>query len=1023
MNKGSFEFIENKIRNNFTSETDKGKKFSDLYKIFFENYPLYKRLFTKIWHWDDWPSKWGKDKGIDLIALTKNNEYWAIQAKGYQSHYKPTKHDIDKFLSESNRKQIQNRIFITTSSDLGSNAKEVIDGQEKPVQVILRDTLLTVKMEWPLSIDTNKKLKKINYKLHPFQKPIVNNVLKRFKSIDDGKLIMACGTGKTYVSLKIDEGLNNKKTLFLVPSLSLIQQQIKEWSEKSIKPFDSLIVCSRIDVLGKRDAQNIPLNQIILPPTEDPRIIRKFLNEKTVNRKVVFCTYHSLDKVIKSLKNSNLKFDFTIFDEAHHTAGAKNNFSLGLDRKKIKTRKRMFMTATPLIINERRVNYYKDNGFDVISMDQEAYGEILHKYDFAQAMKDKTLARYEVICVGTSEEDMKDLANKRTRFYSEKTGETDLRYLGSQVALIDSIQKFNLKRIISFHSRITSASDFIDVKKKTSLQNALNLIKSKKKPKIIFDHISSKISMGDRLRKLQNLKNIEENYPSYSGIITNCFCLGEGVDVPSLNCVALLDPRSSPIDITQIVGRAIRKPLGSKKDVGYVFVPIHLKNEDKENEVENISGFKNIIKVVRALRAHDDDLSNAIDELTDIRIDNPSISKKVFDKKFKIHLPIGFTGRDFINNIKSRLIDITADSWEANYIKLKKYFLKYKNSDIPVDWPENPSLYGWCERQRSVYRVKKISTYRINKLKELNFRLETLQKPSWEIMFNLLLEYNKKFKTTIVPRKPTTGISILDTEKFYPENNSLGMWVKAQRSLFKTGKLLKSRKDKLDKINFIFEDIKSLFDQKMLIELISYNKKYKDFSPPLKGRTKKLKGWIGNLRARYKKDIALISKDILKELESINFPFNAGNEKWNIILKLLKDEWIKNNKTWPLKTNKLQRICLQVRQSINYGLKGISRQNKGNKKIKKTWINYKERKKQLEEIKFPLDVKEAFFLEILDLMKKYKDKFKHLNIGKSNNDINFSKTLVNYVGNLKRTNNGYLTEGMKQRLKQIGFKI
>jgi superfamily II DNA or RNA helicase len=1023
MIKGSFEFIEKKIRNEFTSETDKGKKFSDLYKLFFENYPLYKRLFTKIWHWDDWPFKWGKDKGIDLIALTKNNEYWAIQAKGYQPHYKPTKHDIDKFLSESNRRLIKNRIFITTSSDLGSNAQEVIDGQEKPVQVILRDTLLTVKMEWPISVGANKKLKKIKYKLHPFQKPIVKNVLTKFKSINDGKLIMACGTGKTYVSLKIDEGLKNKKTLFLVPSLSLIQQQIKEWSEKSIKHFDSLIVCSRADVLGKRDEQNIPLNQIILPPTEDPKIIRKFLNKKTINRKVVFCTYHSLDKVIKSLKNNNLKFDFTIFDEAHHTAGAKNNFSLGLDRRKIKTRKRMFMTATPLIINERRVNYYRDNGFDVISMDQEAYGEILHKYDFSQAMKDKTLARYEVICVGTSEDNMKDLANKRTRFYSEKTGETDLRYLGSQVALINSIQKFNLKRIISFHSRITSASDFIDVKKKTSLQNALKLIKNKKKPKIILDHISSKISMGDRLRKLQNLKNIEENYPNYSGIITNCFCLGEGVDVPALNCVALLDPRSSPIDITQIVGRAIRKPINSKKDVGYVFIPIHLKNEDKENEVEKISGFQNIIKVVRALRAHDDDLSNAIDELTDIRIDNPSASKKVFDKKFKIHLPIGFTGKDFINNIRSRLIDITADSWEANYIKLKKYFLKYKNSDVPVDWPENPSLYGWCERQRSVYKVKKISNYRINKLKELNFRLETTPKPSWEKMFNLLLEYNKKFKTTIVPRRPSTGHLIPGTEKFYPENNSLDMWVKSQRSLFKTGKLLKSRKGKLDKINFIFDDIKSLFDREMLIELIRYNKKYKNFSPPLKGKTKKLKGWIGNLRARYKKNIDLIDKNVLKELQNINFPFDAAEEKWNESFKLLKDEWIKNNKTWPLRTHKLQRICIQVRQSINNGLKGISRQNKRYKKIKRKWVDYEKRKKQLEEIQFPLDVKEAFFLEILDLMKKYKKKFNNLNIGKSDDDIVFSEKLVNFVNNIKRTNNSYLTKDMKKRLKQIGFKI
>ena len=466
MKPGSFEYIEQKLRVESKSESEKGRNFAELYKIFFENYPLYKNLFKKLYHWEDWPKRWGKDKGIDLIGITKNNQCWAIQAKGYDKKYNPTKHDLDKFLSESNRKVINNRIFISTSSKLGSNAQEVVNGQEKPVTIILRDVLTTVNMLWPKSLN-KKKPKKIHYSLYPYQQKIVDQSVNRLKKIDDGKLIMACGTGKTFVSLKIDEKMKNKSTLFIVPTLSLIQQQIKEWSEKSKYPFDTLIICSKNDVMGSKDENTLNIDQILLPPTEDPKKIINFLKQKSSNRKVVFSTYHSLDKVQIALKKIKFHFDFTIFDEAHHTAGPKNNFSLGLSRKNIKTKKRMFMTATPLIINERRISHYKKNGFDIISMDQHEYGSILSKYDFSDAMRNKTLARYEVLCVGTSDDEIKYLANRGTKIYSQKTGETDYRYLGAQIALLDSIKKYKMRRIISFHSRIKFASDFVNPEKKT----------------------------------------------------------------------------------------------------------------------------------------------------------------------------------------------------------------------------------------------------------------------------------------------------------------------------------------------------------------------------------------------------------------------------------------------------------------------------------------------------------------------------------------------------------------------------
>lgn len=1017
MKPGSFEYIEKKLREISKSETEKGRNFAELYKFFFENYPFYKNLFKKIYHWEDWPKRWGRDKGIDLIAITKNNKCWAIQAKGYEKKYNPTKHDLDKFLSESNRKIIQNRIFISTSSSLGANAKEVVEGQEKPTSIILRDTLLSVNFNWPLSLK-QKKIKKINYNLYPYQAKIVNESISKLKKINDGKLIMACGTGKTFVSLRIDEMMNNKSTLFIVPTLSLIQQQIKEWSEKAKKPFDALIICSKNDVMGSKDERTIDPNQILLPPTENPKDVINFLKKRTFNRKVIFSTYHSLDKVQIALKKIRYNFDFTIFDEAHHTAGSKNNFSLGLNRKNIKTKKRMFMTATPLIINERRVNYYKKNGFEIISMDHKEYGQILSKYDFSDAMRDKTLARYEVLCVGTSDREIKELANKGTKIYSKKTGETDYRYLGGQVGLLDSINKYKMKRIITFHSRIKSASNFVNSDKKESIQNAMNFYSSNKKPNLICDHVSSEVNMSDRLRILKNLKEVNKISKSSTGIVSNCFCLGEGVDVPALNCVALIDPKNSPIEITQIVGRAIRKPRKEKKDVGYVFLPIHLQDQDKDKDVDEIAGFKNTIRVLRALRSHDKDLSNAIDELTHLKIDQPSEAKRIFDQKFKLILPKGFSEKNFINNIKSRLIEITADNWEAKYIQLKKYFDKHGNTDVPVDWPPNPSLYNWCETQRSVYRQNKISDYRINKLKDLNFRLETDPKPSWEEMYQLLIEYKKINNSTNIPTKPINDKIEEKNRKFYQDNHRLDIWSKTQRQNKEKGILSLSREKKLNKINFSWILNRFVNDFKQIQALENYVLKNKKF-PATLTENRQLYAWISNLRARKKKK-RIIPEEVLERLNKINFSWDGNEEKWNSNLEFLTNEWIKNNKSWSNLSNKVTRTCIQIRSSMKKGLKGINQQTR--KKIKREFIDYKKRIKQLDKINFPHDPKEVFENEIIELMIKYKRKFGTLNIGKTNDEYEFSKKLVNYINNIKRTNFDYVSDRMKLKLKKIGFK-
>ena len=91
--------------------------------------------------WNEWPDRWGLEKGIDLVFLDKNREYWAIQAKSYASDYYVSKADIDSLLSVSNRKIISYRLLLATTDKLEVNAREVCAGQEKPVTRLMHQIL------------------------------------------------------------------------------------------------------------------------------------------------------------------------------------------------------------------------------------------------------------------------------------------------------------------------------------------------------------------------------------------------------------------------------------------------------------------------------------------------------------------------------------------------------------------------------------------------------------------------------------------------------------------------------------------------------------------------------------------------------------------------------------------------------------------------------------------------------------------------------------------------------------------
>ena len=459
----SFKDIIKYLYDKFPEELDRGKAFENYCKWFLENDSRYQRQLKQIWLWEDWPGKWGRDKGIDLIAETYCGKIWAIQAKAYDSSYYVTKKDVDKFLSESGRKIIDFRLLICTTNLLGDNAREVIKAQEKPIGLCQLEQLEESSVIWPLSLkdltsDITKRLKKPER----HQKKALNDIVQGFEKYKRGQLLMACGTGKTLVGLWLFELLKCKRTLILVPSISLISQLYKEWSDNSLIDFDPIFVCSDRTV-GQRDQMVSCTAELGFPSTTNSEEIIRYLNSGS-RSKVIFSTYQSSPEIAKACQyDTNLDFDLVIADEAHRCAGpAKSGFATIMDSNKIRAHRRLFMTATPKIFSENVKQKKNEAEYEIISMDDEKkFGPIFHKLTFSEAISKDLLCDYQVFISGMDNKEYREYAEKGRFVNYGNNNEIDARTLASQILLAKAIKKLDLKKIISFHNKKKSAKEFI----------------------------------------------------------------------------------------------------------------------------------------------------------------------------------------------------------------------------------------------------------------------------------------------------------------------------------------------------------------------------------------------------------------------------------------------------------------------------------------------------------------------------------------------------------------------------------
>ena len=632
---------------------DKGTMFEKLIANYLCTDPQYKNLFSDVWLWGEWKYRWGADTGIDIVAReAATGDHWAIQCKFFEPEHPIAKPDIDSFLSDSGKKFSTNdgnhnfvsRLVVTTTEKWNSNAEKAIVDQNIPVMRLGFNDLAQSPIDWtqfnlsrPDTIPLESKKTE-----RPHQTEAIKKVIEGFKTADRGKMIMACGTGKTFTSLRLVERTVPKQglVLFLAPSISLISQTLREWTSESTNPIRAFVVCSDTKV-GKNE-EDIRIHDLAYPATTDAnKLARVITDTESKHRTVIFSTYQSIQVISKIQKMGVGKFDLVICDEAHRTVGVTleeddeaSNFVKVHDNTIIKADKRLYMTATPRIYGGDSKRKAEENDAVLYSMDdEELFGQEFYRLGFGAAVGLDLLSEYKVLIVAVEEEKMATVTNSYNAAKIEKNKAIDINFATKIIGCWKGLSKQELvvidedgneekldedtnpmQRVVAFSRTIANSKQTTDTFKRI-IDLYAQQYHNDDSPAMInchLKHVDGTMNALQRSSSLNWLKDdVEENE---CRMLSNARCLAEGIDVPALDSVVFFDTRESIVDIVQSVGRVMRK--AENKKYGYIILPVCIpsKNVANYNEyIDNDKRFSGIWKVIKALRAHDESL---VDEAT-----------------------------------------------------------------------------------------------------------------------------------------------------------------------------------------------------------------------------------------------------------------------------------------------------------------------------------------------------------------------------------------------------------------------
>ncbi len=400
-------------RESSESEREKGDKFERAARYYLLNDPLWSARLEEVWLWKNAPTRDGADIGIDLVAKdAEDGTYWAIQCKCYDEDSTLDYKTVSTFYGATGNKDTYGHNMLISSTENLTNHLDKVASEWDTVRVF-PSQMDEAALDWEPFLDGKAATQRKTFDPLPHQKRAIADCVKGFEENDRGKLIMACGTGKTLTSLRLAEEMLEPGSyiLFLAPSISLVGQTMRAWANQARVPIRCAVVCSDAKASDACvDAWESSLSDIPYPATTDPKTLYSQMKEPLANGfNVIFSTYQSIQVVSDAQDLGLPPFDLIICDEAHRTTGAKDagtskqeqtEFVKVHDNSIVSGKKRLYMTATPRIYGETAKKKAKEEDYVISSMDDESiFGKEFHRLKFGEAVDEGLLTDYKVIAL------------------------------------------------------------------------------------------------------------------------------------------------------------------------------------------------------------------------------------------------------------------------------------------------------------------------------------------------------------------------------------------------------------------------------------------------------------------------------------------------------------------------------------------------------------------------------------------------------------------------------------------------
>jgi superfamily II DNA or RNA helicase len=690
-------------------------------------------------------------KGIDGVYEDAAGNLIPYQAKYRTDKDTLSYSEVSSFLGVT-EESLQDRVIFTNARCLAadiSNRKGLRSVRAAQFHGLTEEDFSRIQA-WL----SDKKTELERWEPRPHQRKAVEEITAEFQRASRVTAVLACGTGKTLVALWVAEELEPKTVLVLVPSLALLSQTLPEWCRQSKwgDRFRYLCVCSDSSVAQSAQNDDYALKQSDLEftVTTEAKRVEEFLAANPSGVNVIFSTYQSVEVVAAGLNGAPI--DFGVFDEAHKTTRPKEGlFAFGLSDENILIKRRLFLTATPRHYDLRKRD--KDGDFSTVSMSNEqVYGKVAYRLSFSAAVAAGIIVPCKVI-ISVSLNNEVDDALLRTGMTLVRRDQIQAKWVANQIALKRAIEKTSATKIITFHSRVKLAEEFAG----GGTQGFSEHVEGFE----VF-HVNGGQSAADRKAVLESFKT------SPKALVSNSRCLTEGVDVPSVDMVAFVDPRKSRIDIAQAAGRAMRQSKATNKQQGYIVVPLFIEQENGETEAQALarSGFEEVAMVLGAMLENDDDLVEIIRELQEAKGRGDQFNPRRLHEKIEILGP-AIDLEELRRSIDVEIVERLGMRWDLWFGLLQKFHAREGHCRVVDKHQEDGLTLGrWVNNQRS--RRDSLFPEQIERLNQLGFSW-TPWDEAWEAKFAALKNFHAREGHCRV------------TANHEEDELQLGKWVNRQR--------------------------------------------------------------------------------------------------------------------------------------------------------------------------------------------------------------------------------------------------